>query len=78
MADAMATSTTKSLENKTRILYTEAPNTFLIPISLTRSRTIKLDNPSNPRQATIDDRHAGSIRNESDSPPPIAGIGSQE
>ncbi len=48
---AIAMSFKKSIDNMPTILLTDAPSTFLIPISFVRFTTIKVANPNNPMQA---------------------------
>ena len=50
---AINTSFTKSVDSIRTILETEAPNTFLTPISLVRCSAIYVANPNKPRQAII-------------------------
>ena len=47
---AMSTSHMNSLQNNRIILYTDAPNTFLIPTSLMRCMVINKINPYKPMQ----------------------------
>src|SRR5580704_9649171 len=49
-AKESSTSIRKSLLNNVAIPATEAPNTFLTPISLIRFSAIYVANPNNPRQ----------------------------
>ena len=51
MIVAMATNCIKFLPNIIVTEATEAPNTFLIPISFTRCAVVKITRPSKPRQA---------------------------
>ncbi len=53
VAISMATKTIliKSLDNNPTMLITDAPSTFLTPISLNRCSAANADNPNNPRQA---------------------------
>jgi hypothetical protein len=48
---AIITSLMKSLDNNKTILDTDAPNTFLMPISLVRCDVANNDNPNKPRHA---------------------------
>ncbi len=48
---AIAISFTKSFDNKLMILVTDAPNTFLIPISLVRFTAARVAKPNKPRHA---------------------------
>jgi len=53
MKKEISTNTTKSLESKFHTLNTEAPNTFLIPISFVRCSATNEANPNKPRQEII-------------------------
>ena len=48
---AKATSFKKSFDSKATIVEVSAPNTFLIPISLSRCMIAKAERPNKPKQA---------------------------
>src|SRR5204862_54507 len=50
--NAITTSLIKSFESNNTRLDTDAPNTFLTPISLNRCCAVYADNPNNPKQAS--------------------------
>ena len=50
--NAITTSLIKSFESNNTRLETDAPNTFLTPISLNRCCTVYADSPNNPKQAS--------------------------
>src|ERR1700744_647329 len=56
ITEAMITSFIKSVESMVTTLLTEAPNTFLIPISFMRRSPVYMASPNTPKKATMSDR----------------------
>src|ERR1043165_7219358 len=52
ITNAITSSTANSLYNNLKILNTDAPNTFLMPISLVRCIVVNEARPNKPKQAT--------------------------